>query len=86
MSGEGAIAALRTANALARDLERYLATTWWKRPPSAGYRLRKLLRKHRVAISTVAAFVGLLIAADGIGAVLAIKARRGGGGGVAECS
>ncbi len=66
-----------TANGLARDLERYLHDDVVEaQPPSAGYRLRKLIRKHRVAITTVSAFAGLLIAAAGISALLAIKARR----------
>ncbi len=66
-----------TANALARDLERYLhGDVVEARSPSAGYRLRKFIRKHRVGITTALAFVALLIAAAGISAVLAIKARR----------
>jgi eukaryotic-like serine/threonine-protein kinase len=37
-----------TASALARDIERYLADeTVEARPPSAGYRFRKFLRRHR---------------------------------------
>jgi eukaryotic-like serine/threonine-protein kinase len=37
-----------TANALARDIQRYLADEPVEaRPPSAGYRFRKLLRRHR---------------------------------------
>ena len=66
-----------TANALARDLERYLHDDVVEaRPPSASYRLRKFVRKHRVGIGTASAFVALLIAAAGISAVLAIRARR----------
>ena len=66
-----------TANALARDLERYLhGDVVEARSPSAGYRLRKFIRKHRVGITTALAFVALLIAAAGTSAVLAIKARR----------
>jgi hypothetical protein len=66
-----------TANGLARDLERYLHDDVVEaQPPSAGYRLRKLLRKHRVAITTVSGFLGLLIVAAGTSALLAIKARR----------
>ncbi len=66
-----------TASGLARDLERYLKDEVVEaRPPSAGYRLRKVIRKHRVAIATASAFVALLIAAAGISALLAIKARR----------
>jgi serine/threonine protein kinase len=66
-----------TANALARDLERYLHDDVVEaRPPSASYQLRKFVRKHRVGIGTASAFVALLIAAAGISAVLAIRARR----------
>src|SRR5712692_7017365 len=66
-----------TANGLARDVQRYLADEVVEaRPASAGYRLRKIVRKHRVAIATAAAFVGLLIASAGISAVLAMKAKR----------
>jgi serine/threonine protein kinase len=37
-----------TANGLARDLERYLADELVEaRPPSAGYRLRKFVRRHK---------------------------------------
>ena len=66
-----------TANALARDLERYLhGDVVEARSPSAFYRLRKAMRKHRVAITAVSAFVGLLIAAAVTSAVLATKAMR----------
>jgi eukaryotic-like serine/threonine-protein kinase len=66
-----------TANGLARDLERYLHDDVVEaQPPSAGYRVRKFYRKHRVGITTVSAFAGLLIAAAGISTLLAIKARR----------
>jgi WD40 repeat protein/serine/threonine protein kinase len=47
-----------TANGLARDVERYLKDEPVEAcPPSAGYRLRKLLRKHRTAALTTAAIV-----------------------------
>src|SRR6185503_16788770 len=37
-----------TANGLARDLQRYLADEMVEaRPPSTGYRLKKLVRRHR---------------------------------------
>jgi serine/threonine protein kinase/tetratricopeptide (TPR) repeat protein len=46
-----------TANALARDVQRYLADEAVEaRPPSTGYRLRKFLKRHRgpvVAVSLV---------------------------------
>src|SRR5262249_55010172 len=44
-----------TANGLARDVQRYLHDeTVEARPPSAGYRLRKLARPHRAALLTAA--------------------------------
>jgi serine/threonine protein kinase/tetratricopeptide (TPR) repeat protein len=47
-----------TANGLARDLQRYLADEVVEaRPPSVGYRLRKYVRRHRVALTTVFVFV-----------------------------
>ena len=49
-----------TANGLARDVERYLNDeTVEACPPSAGYRLRKLLRRHK---GSVAAVGGILLA------------------------
>jgi len=64
-----------TASGLARDVERYLADEVVEaRPPTAGYRLRKFARKHRVALSTAAAFAGLLIAAAAVSSWLAVKA------------
>ena len=50
-----------TANGLARDIERYLSDEPVEAcPPSTWYRVTKFTRKHRVLISTVAAFAGLL--------------------------
>jgi eukaryotic-like serine/threonine-protein kinase len=52
-----------TANALARDIQRYLADEMVEaRPPSAGYRLRKFVRKHRAALTSAAAIAVLLVA------------------------
>jgi tetratricopeptide (TPR) repeat protein len=49
-----------TANGLARDLQRYLADEPVEAgPPSAGYRLRKLVRRHR---GPVLAAAGVLLA------------------------
>jgi eukaryotic-like serine/threonine-protein kinase len=60
-----------SASTLARDVERYLHDeTVEACPPSAGYRLRKLLRRHRAAVLTAAAVAGLLVAG-----VLASEAR-----------
>src|SRR5262249_40080167 len=52
-----------TANALARDVQHYLADEVVEaRRPSAGYRLRKFTRKYRAALTTAAA-IGLLLVA-----------------------
>jgi tetratricopeptide (TPR) repeat protein len=66
-----------TANALARDLERYLADESVEAcPPSAGYRLRKLVGKHRAVLATAAMIAGLLVAAAAISAWQAVRATR----------
>ena len=45
-----------TANGLARDIQRYLADEMVEaRPPSAGYRLRKLIRRNRSLVTAGAA-------------------------------
>src|SRR5262249_26923667 len=63
-----------TANGLARDVERYLNDEPVEAcPPSAGYRLRKLLRRHRgpaiaaggILAALVLGLVGTLIFAAG---------------------
>ena len=54
-----------TANALARDIQRYLADEAVEaRPPSAGYRLSKFLRRHRGLV--LAASLVLLALIGGI--------------------
>jgi serine/threonine protein kinase len=66
-----------TANGLARDLQRYLADEPVQAcPPSAGYRLRKLARKHRTALLTAIAFAGLLIAGVVVSTWQAVRARQ----------
>jgi serine/threonine protein kinase len=53
-----------TADALARDVARYLADEPVEAcPPSVGYRLGKFLRRHRRPLATAAAFLVLLAAA-----------------------
>jgi len=53
-----------TADALARDVARYLADEPVEAcPPSVSYRLGKFLRKHRRPLVTAAAFLALLAAA-----------------------
>jgi serine/threonine protein kinase/tetratricopeptide (TPR) repeat protein len=70
-----------TANGLARDLQRYLADEPVQAcPPSAGYRLRKFLRRHRgpvfaagiVVLALVAGIVG-----TSVGLVRAWQAEAG---------
>jgi tetratricopeptide (TPR) repeat protein len=66
-----------TVNALARDLERYLADEPVEAGPrSAGYRLRKLARRHRSALATAAAFVLLLALAAAVSTWQAVRATR----------
>jgi serine/threonine protein kinase len=66
-----------TANGLARDLERYLLDEVVEaQPPSAGYRLRKFVRKHRAVLTlTVTAMLLLLIGAA-VSAWQAVRAKR----------
>jgi WD40 repeat protein len=66
-----------TAGALAADVQRYLHDEPVQAcPPSRSYRLRKLLRKHRAAAVTAAAFVGLLLAGAAVSASLAVWAMQ----------
>ncbi len=51
-----------TADALARDIERYLAGEVVEaRPPTAGYRLRKVLTRHRLPVAAAAAVAVALV-------------------------
>src|SRR5262249_29185384 len=66
-----------TAGGFARDIERFLNEEPVEAgPPSTAYRLRKLARRHRAALTTVAAFAVLLLAASGVSTYLAIRARQ----------
>jgi eukaryotic-like serine/threonine-protein kinase len=66
-----------TANALARDLQRYLADEPVEAgPSSAGYRLRKLTRRYRNVVATAAAFVMLLTLAVAVSTWQAVRATR----------
>ena len=63
-----------TANGLAADLRRYLDDEPVQAcPPSAWYRLRKLIRRNKVAISTV-----LLVAACWSSGRLSAPGKRSG--------
>jgi serine/threonine protein kinase/tetratricopeptide (TPR) repeat protein len=51
-----------TANALARDIQRYLADEVVEaRPPSAGYRLKKFVRRNRAIVSAGSAVAAALL-------------------------
>src|SRR5262249_28555763 len=64
-----------TANALARDIERYLADEAVEaRPHSAAYRLRKFARKHRAGLATAAAIALLLVTGVAVSAWQAVRA------------
>ena len=66
-----------TANGLALDLERYLASEpVLARPPSAGYRFRKFIARNRVAAFSAAAISASLILGTVLSSWLAIKATR----------
>jgi tetratricopeptide (TPR) repeat protein/tRNA A-37 threonylcarbamoyl transferase component Bud32 len=64
-----------SAAALARDVGRHLADEPVEAgPPSAGYRLRKLARRHRTALATAALFVALLLAGTAVSTWQAVRA------------
>jgi serine/threonine protein kinase len=66
-----------TAGAFATDVQHYLHDEPVQAcPPSRSYRLRKLLRKHRAAALTAAAFVGLLLAGVAVSTWQAVRATR----------
>jgi tetratricopeptide (TPR) repeat protein len=64
-----------TASSLARDVRRYLADDSVEAcPPSAAYRFRKFVRRHRGSVLIAGALAATLIVV--IGALLAIRAER----------
>jgi serine/threonine protein kinase/tetratricopeptide (TPR) repeat protein len=66
-----------TANGLARDLERYLHDEPVEAGPTgAGYRLRKLARKHRTALSVAGLVAVLLVLAGAVSAWQAVRATQ----------
>lgn len=66
-----------TVNALARDIERYLADELIEaRPPSTAYRLRRLARQHRVALISSLAVALCLIAGAAVSTWQAVRAAR----------
>jgi non-specific serine/threonine protein kinase/serine/threonine-protein kinase len=66
-----------TVNGLVRDLQRYLAQEPVEAgPPSAGYRARKFVQRHRLGLGTAAAFMALLIAGVVVSLWMAARASR----------
>jgi non-specific serine/threonine protein kinase/serine/threonine-protein kinase len=66
-----------TVSALASDLERYLAGAPVEAgPPSATYRARKFVTRHRLGFATGAAFAVLLVAGSIVSGSMAIRASR----------
>ena len=66
-----------TANALARDVERFLLDEPVEAcPPSSGYRMRKFASKHRKAIATALAFLLMLGLMKAIAIALAVMAWK----------
>jgi WD40 repeat protein len=66
-----------TANNLANDVERHLCNEPVVAcPPTATYRVGKLLRKHRAVVAASAAFLCLLVAATFVSVWLAARATR----------
>ena len=73
-----------TVHSLARDIERHLSDEpVLARPPSAAYRLKKYVRKHRVLIAATATVLGALAIGFGLRRIPAANrdgpARPGGG-------
>jgi serine/threonine protein kinase/tetratricopeptide (TPR) repeat protein len=74
-----------TANGLARDIERYLHDEPVEAgPPGTGYRLRKLARKHRTALSIAGLFAMFLVLAAAVSIWQAVRATRAEGLALAE--
>lgn len=66
-----------SAGGLAQDIERYLTDEPVEAcPPSATYRLRKYAHKHRVLLSTMAAFALILIIGTSVSIWQAIRATN----------
>jgi non-specific serine/threonine protein kinase/serine/threonine-protein kinase len=66
-----------TVNGLVRDLQRSLeGEPVEAAPPSAGYRMGKFVRKHRVWLATAAAFAALLVTGVIVSSWMAVRASR----------
>jgi WD40 repeat protein/tetratricopeptide (TPR) repeat protein len=66
-----------TANGLGMDLQRYLADEAVQAcPPSAGYRLRKVLRRNKKLIATAVGFVLVLLVGTALSVWQAVRATN----------
>src|SRR5262249_29906861 len=66
-----------TASAFAADVRRYLSDELVEAcPPTAGYQLRKLARKHQKLLATAAAFAALLLLGVAASAWQAVRATQ----------
>ena len=66
-----------TADALAQDIQRHLqGETVSAKPDTMGYRLRKALRRHWVAVSVATAFLISVLSASAVALVQAQRAAR----------
>lgn len=66
-----------TANAFARDIQRYLADEFVEaRPPSSTYRLQKFIRKHRAGVAFAIVLASTLLIATVLSSTLALWAYR----------
>jgi eukaryotic-like serine/threonine-protein kinase len=66
-----------TVNGLARDLQRYLAGEPVEAgPPSATYRVRKFVARHRLGLAMAVVVTVLLMAGIVVSAAMAVRARR----------
>jgi WD40 repeat protein/tRNA A-37 threonylcarbamoyl transferase component Bud32 len=74
-----------SAEALAEDLERYLADEPVEAcPPTTGYKLRKFARKNKKLLATVAAFAALLLLGIAVSVWQAVRATQAGAVAVRE--
>lgn len=65
-----------SATALSDDVERYLSSQpIMARPPSAGYRFRKMVRRHRALVGGAAVLLVVLVAASLVSTTMYLRAR-----------
>ena len=66
-----------TASGLAQDIQRHLHNEpVFARPPTAGYRISRFIRRHRLAFTTAALVALALVAGTVISTAQALRARR----------